>query len=132
MLKDERFFIAVHVILRMVIIHFKAALERGDISWQEPSGVVMFPEADLSPVGKKLFAAFSLGAAHLIPIGDGSGYCLINFLPKDKDAIYGVSVKLVFEGDRPPQDDDIWKELLIKVGFGDIETLAGESGLSCN
>ncbi len=123
---------AVHVILRMAIIHFKAALDKGEIRWDEPSGVVMFPEADLSPVGKQLFAAFSLGAAHLIPIGDGSGYCLINFLPKDKDAIYGVSVKLVFDGDRPPQNDDIWKELLLKAGFGDVETMAGEKGGSWN
>ena len=132
MLKDERFFMAVHVILRMVIIHFKRALDKGEIRWDEPSGVVMFPEADLSPVGKKLFAAWSLGAAHLIPIGDGSGYCLINFLPKDKDAIYGVSVKLVFEGDRPTQSDDIWRELLAKAGFGDVETMAGEKGGSYN
>ncbi len=124
--------LGIHIILRMAIIHFKAALERGDISWQEPSGVVLFPEADLSPVGKKLFAAFSLGAAHLIPVGDGSGYCLIDFHPKGKDDVYRVGIKLVFEGDRPPQNDEIWKELLIKVGFGDIETLAGESGLSCN
>ncbi len=98
----------------------------------QPSGVVLFPEADLSPVGKQLFAALSLGAAHLIPVGDGSDYCVINFLPKDKDAIYGVSVKLVFEGDRPPQDDDIWKELLVKAGFGDVEMMPGEKGGSYN
>ncbi len=121
-----------HIITRIAILYFKAAIMRGGISWEDPRGVVQFPERDLSPVGKKLFEAFSLGAAHLIPVGDGSGYCLIDFHPKDKDAVYKVGVKLVFEGDRPPQNDDIWKELLIKVGFGDIETLAGESGLSCN
>ena len=86
----------------------------------------------MSPVGKKLFAAWSLGAAHLIPIDEGLGYCLIDFHPKGKDDVYRVGIKLVFEGDRPPQNDDIWEELLVKAGFGNIETLAGESGLSCN
>ena len=121
-----------HIITRIAIIYFKAAIARGDIDWADPRGVVQFPEKDLSPVGKRLFEMFSRGAAHLIPIGDGSGYCLINFLPKDKDAIYGVSVKLVFEGDRPTQDDEIWKELLVKAGFGDVETMAGEKGGSWN
>jgi hypothetical protein len=70
--------------------------------------------------------------AHLIPIDEGRGHCLIDFHPKGKDNVYRVGIKLVFEGDRPPQSDDIWKQLLAKAGFGNIETLAGESGLSCN
>ena len=123
--------LGVHVITRMVIIYFKAAIERGDIDWEDPRGVVQFPEKDLSRVGKRLFEVFSLGAAHLIPIGDG--YCLIDFHPKGKDNVYRVGIKLVFEGDRPPQNDDsLWKELLLKAGFGDVETVAGESGMSYN
>jgi hypothetical protein len=121
--------LGIHVILRMVIVYFKHALDKGEIRWDEPSGVVMFPEADLSPMGKRLFQMLSCGAAHLIPF-DG-GYCLLDFLPKG-EAIYKVSIKLVFEGDRPSQNDDIWKELLLKAGFGDVETTAGESGMSCN
>ena len=121
-----------HIITRIAILHFKAAIARGDISWEDPRGVVQFPDKDLSPVGKKLFEAFSLGAAHLIPIGDGSGYCLIDFHPKGEDDVYRVGIKLVFEGDRPPQNDSLWKELLLKAGFGDVETMAGEKGGSWN
>ncbi len=125
--------LSIHVILRMVIVYFKHALDKGEIKWDDPKGVVQFPEGNLSPVGKKLFAALSLGAAHLIPVGDGSGYCLIDFHPKGKDDVYRVGVKLVFDGDRPPQDDDsLWKELLLKAGFGDVETMAGEKGGSYN
>lgn len=121
-----------HIITRIVILQFKASIKRGDISWENPRGVVQFPEKDLSSVGKKLFEMFSLGAAHLIPVGDGSGYCLIDFHPKGKDDVYRVGIKLVFEGDRPPQNDDIWRELLLKAGFGDVETTAAEKGGSWN
>ncbi|MHC4359025.1 MAG: hypothetical protein ACYSTQ_09545, partial [Planctomycetota bacterium] len=58
--------LGVHVILRMVIVYFKHALDKGTISWDEPSGVVMFPEADLSAESQQLFEVLSLGAAHLI------------------------------------------------------------------
>jgi hypothetical protein len=68
--------LGVHIITRIAILHFKAAIARGDISWENPRGVVQFPEKDLSPVGKKLFEMFSRGAAHLIPIDEGRGYCL--------------------------------------------------------
>lgn len=124
--KDD-FCILTSELVKSAIKILRHCIEAGQITWTDPKAVIGFRERTLPPYLQETLDILCLGAVCVLPIGQGPDYCVVAFLPKEKD-LYKVQAQLVLTETKP--GDGLWQYLL--DGIDGLDGTPGERWVNLN